>query len=152
MSKKQIVVRAVEEIVARKRNKLVRPPELVEWDRRNGKRLLGRDWDDRIAAKKWRVQRAREILWALQVVSGKTRVRAMYNLKAADNDGRRGYVKLQDIIENGQLKFVVSELRMRQGNLLLQYEFLGQPIQRLRTFAETIFDEIAQPEETNQAA
>jgi hypothetical protein len=143
MTKKQIAAQAVKEILARKRvNKTVTPPELVHWDEIHGKRLF--TWDNAKAAAEFRIAEARILLWSLSILHEKARVRGMYNLTKRFNNGIQGYVETEQIISDGKLPVVIEALRTRHSNLLLQYKFLGRPVDQILEYANSVFDRLLQ--------
>src|SRR5262245_50500206 len=96
--------------------------QLVEWDSKHGKQLF--TWDDSEGARLNRLQEARMFFNRFRLTIGQFRVRALINIRGADEeapDGEsrvRAYYPVEEIAERPDLRaLVVADLTRRMTSI-----------------------------------
>ena len=128
------------------------PNLLVDWDRRNGRKLL--TWDNSAASEQWRVYEARLFLNTFRLVTPKFRVRAYISVPANALSGleERAYLDVESISESPGLRAaVIQDITRRMKSLAAELRMwkLDEAEQR-NLFAE--LRQAMEPETNNKAA
>lgn len=95
------------------KNAPLKAEEVVEWARDNPESALHEefDWNDTVAAQKWRLQQARELL---RLEIGYTERRPQF-VSVKIGTGRIGYVPREDQLESDRQSLVLSVYKAIRG-------------------------------------
>lgn len=92
--------------------------ELVDWDRRHGRRLF--EWDDPAAAEEWRTHQARQFLNSFRATFENKRVRAFIHVRedAEADIPRDAYFTVESIARHdGMRQQVIADVVRRMASL-----------------------------------